>query len=104
MSIGIAALYSMEAVRYSFRVLRWLPRHERGVRTAHGLCPTCGYNLTCNVSGTCPECGANLEANVVDEQSSMLPALITEDQPWWVWCVVVAMMTLGVIVQRLFWG
>ena len=20
-------------------------------------CPTCGYDLTCNVSGTCPECG-----------------------------------------------
>lgn len=26
---------------------------------ARGLCPTCGYNLTANVSGVCPECGRN---------------------------------------------
>jgi predicted RNA-binding Zn-ribbon protein involved in translation (DUF1610 family) len=26
-----------------------------------GLCATCGYNLTGNVSGTCPECGEKIE-------------------------------------------
>jgi hypothetical protein len=29
-------------------------RHRRLKR---GLCPTCGYNLTGNITGTCPECG-----------------------------------------------
>ena len=33
------------------------------IRKARGLpqpgdCPSCGYDLTGNVSGTCPECGA----------------------------------------------
>jgi hypothetical protein len=27
-------------------------------RERRGLCPTCGYNLTANISGICPECGA----------------------------------------------
>jgi len=30
-------------------------RRRRRIRI--GACPTCGYNLTGNVSGTCPECG-----------------------------------------------
>jgi hypothetical protein len=25
-----------------------------------GVCQTCGYNLTGNVSGVCPECGTNV--------------------------------------------
>jgi hypothetical protein len=39
----------------------WLPalrrRWRRRYRLTHGLCLTCGYNLTGNVSGRCPECG-----------------------------------------------
>ena len=26
-------------------------------RRKRGLCPSCGYDLTGNVSGVCPECG-----------------------------------------------
>jgi hypothetical protein len=41
-----------------FGLSRWRLRHRR----RHGLCKSCGYNLTGNVSGRCPECGA--KANV----------------------------------------
>ncbi|HEY3243575.1 MAG TPA: hypothetical protein VGM03_09510 [Phycisphaerae bacterium] len=34
---------------------RPLRRYRRRV---HGQCPSCGYDLTGNVSGVCPECGA----------------------------------------------
>jgi hypothetical protein len=27
-------------------------------RRSRGLCPSCGYDLTGNLSGTCPECGS----------------------------------------------
>ena len=26
----------------------------------HGICPTCGYDLTGNTSGVCPECGTTI--------------------------------------------
>ena len=39
----------------------WLRRQRRlrswKSRAAKGLCPSCGYDLTGNVSGVCPECG-----------------------------------------------
>lgn len=34
--------------------LLWLLAHQRA---AVGCCPSCGYDLTGNVSGRCPECG-----------------------------------------------
>lgn len=37
--------------------IRRLRRYRGIIRTERGLCPTCGYDLTANVSGTCPECG-----------------------------------------------
>jgi len=33
----------------------WLKAHRR---RRHGVCASCGYNLTGNVSGICPECGS----------------------------------------------
>lgn len=33
---------------------------RRHRRRKHGLCVTCGYNLTGNVSGVCPECGERI--------------------------------------------
>jgi hypothetical protein len=32
-------------------------RRRRLLRRRPGLCSSCGYNLTANVSGVCPECG-----------------------------------------------
>ena len=32
--------------------------NQRNGRLRDGLCPSCGYNLTGNISGSCPECGA----------------------------------------------
>ena len=40
---------------YSGRFLYLAVRAVR--RTRRGLCASCGYDLTGNVSGTCPECG-----------------------------------------------
>ena len=36
---------------------------RRRWRRKHGLCVSCGYDLTGNVSGRCPECGETTEAN-----------------------------------------
>jgi hypothetical protein len=100
LAVGIATLYSMEAVRYCVRVFTWLPGHEKWARSTRGLCPTCGYELTGNVSGVCPECGATIGREVVDNKATIFPSLITERQPWWVWVLVAAMMTLALIVCR----
>ena len=35
-------------------------RWQREKRQKRGLCETCGYNLTGNVSGVCPECGDSI--------------------------------------------
>ena len=102
-AVGIAALYSIEAVRYCVRVLKWLPGHERWARAREGLCPNCGYDLNANVSGTCPECGEIVGEKLPNSKVSLAPSLITEKRPWWVWGVVVAMIALAVIFQRLLW-
>ena len=50
--LGILAAYPAIAfVRGPMR--RWRRRRR-------GLCSTCGYDLTGNVSGTCPECGTEV--------------------------------------------
>jgi hypothetical protein len=36
-------------------------RHRRRYRLQQGLCVTCGYDLTGNVSGICSECGTKIE-------------------------------------------
>ncbi len=40
-----------------------LPFARRRWRLKHGLCVSCGYDLTGNVSGTCPECGQAIEGH-----------------------------------------
>jgi hypothetical protein len=35
----------------------WVRRNRRLRRAHPDLCPSCGYDLTGNVSGVCPECG-----------------------------------------------
>ena len=47
--------------------LSWTARSRRSyvkrvARLAGGVCPSCGYDLTGNVSGECPECGGKLAA------------------------------------------
>ena len=99
-AVGIAALYSVEAVRYCVGVLEWLPGHERWARARKGLCAKCGYDLSGNVSGRCPECGEAVDHNSRNRQVNIAPSLITEKQPWWVWGAVVATIAMAVIVQR----
>ena len=38
---------------------RFLMHRIRGRLARAGQCPSCGYNLTGNVSGVCPECGSS---------------------------------------------
>ncbi len=38
----------------------WDRRYQRRKRRRQGLCLTCAYNLTGNVSGVCPECGTDV--------------------------------------------
>lgn len=44
----------------AFPCLLLLKRIRRAKRTRAGFCPSCGYNLTGNVTGTCSECGASI--------------------------------------------
>lgn len=39
----------------------YLPLYRRRKRRRKGLCLTCGYDLTGNVSGLCPECATEKE-------------------------------------------
>lgn len=50
--VGFAALPLIRLARYRARLA-----HRR---LAAGLCPSCGYDLTGNVSGMCPECGTKV--------------------------------------------
>lgn len=54
---GIAsALFAWPATA---ALLTWLKRRKHDA----GLCESCGYDLTGNVSGTCPECGQTLNSH-----------------------------------------
>lgn len=64
---GIAAMFgSYAAISGVLAVCTWAARAALQVRSskikrqrsAQGLCTTCGYSLTGNVSGRCPECGS----------------------------------------------
>ena len=43
------------------RGIGWFYRRRRTRRRRLGLCPSCAYNLTGNVSDVCPECGTRSE-------------------------------------------
>lgn len=43
-------------------VTAWRGPVRRWSRRMRGLCPTCGYERTGNVSGICPECGTPIAA------------------------------------------
>ncbi|MDB5299671.1 MAG: hypothetical protein JWO87_1334 [Phycisphaerales bacterium] len=61
------AMYNMRLPLWSVTVataplpIAWYVRYRRRLKRAagarHGLCRSCGYDLTSNVSGICPECG-----------------------------------------------
>jgi len=55
-AIGIILFGMVVAVPFFWR--RWHDWKLRQWRRQHGLCQSCGYDLTGNVSGVCPECGA----------------------------------------------
>jgi hypothetical protein len=57
-TIGFAALPVLCLIRGPLR---------RALRRRHGLCVSCGYNLTGNTSGVCPECGAVTEGRMQPE-------------------------------------
>ncbi|HZL37098.1 MAG TPA: hypothetical protein VFC78_17395 [Tepidisphaeraceae bacterium] len=44
-----------------FFVWHGLTGERRRFRKQSGLCPSCGYNLTGNISGICPECGTRVQ-------------------------------------------
>jgi len=48
----------------SLMFLLWGRRAAKALlrRMAAGRCPSCGYDLTGNVSGRCPECGTEVPA------------------------------------------
>ena len=51
----VAAAILAPVVVSRARARRWASR------VAKGLCPSCAYALTGNVSGVCPECGTNVQ-------------------------------------------
>ena len=42
----------------------WLAGRRAATRASHGLCPSCGYDLT-GITGPCPECGATHDPDSV---------------------------------------
>jgi hypothetical protein len=53
--------------------MSWRRRRRRRQRPRRGLCPSCGYNLSGNLSGTCPECGEPI-AKVPDDPPAVVRA------------------------------
>ena len=59
--IVLAAVNATLRLRLSRRKLLGKEEARRQVLRARGLCHTCAYDLTGNVSGRCPECGTAIE-------------------------------------------
>lgn len=60
LAIGLSAVLVLLPCFYA-RIYR---RHILEYRIRHGLCVTCRYNLTGNVSGICPECGTPIRREI----------------------------------------
>ena len=50
---ALAAGFAVAGVKFALAAKAALPAERR----KRGLCASCGYDLTANVSGVCPECG-----------------------------------------------
>jgi hypothetical protein len=59
-------------------LLRAARQYRRALARRRGLCPSCRYDLTGNVSGICPECGQD-----VARQGTLTTSLISSDRPKW---------------------
>ncbi len=56
--IGLCLLILANAALWTALIRRRFRDRRRTRRFGHGLCQSCGYNLTGVVSMRCPECGA----------------------------------------------
>jgi hypothetical protein len=68
--IQIAAHFTIPGILlfiYPLLVLKQrIRQHRRDQRRRKGLCASCGYDLTANVSGRCPECGTPVNSTIPD--------------------------------------
>ena len=64
--IGITVVTGVIALLVVLWRLRQIKSEERQQRYRDGLCMTCGYSLTGNVSGICPECGTHIVEVEID--------------------------------------
>ena len=55
--VGDVPLWYFTAIFALFPLAMWWRPFRYFQRRRRGVCPSCGYNLTGNVSGVCPECG-----------------------------------------------
>jgi hypothetical protein len=58
--IGMLALLIVGAASMAFAIYASREQHRRLSNSDPGVCVSCGYDLTGNVSGVCPECGTKL--------------------------------------------
>jgi uncharacterized membrane protein YhaH (DUF805 family) len=57
---GVAANVTLVVFYVARIVVLWRRQIDTDRRAAGGLCLTCGYSLTANISGVCPECGTTI--------------------------------------------
>ena len=59
----VAITIGLGASVMQYAILGYVMDRLSSSRERKGLCKSCGYNLTGNVSGRCPECGQGLLEN-----------------------------------------
>ena len=62
--VGIAMTSALIWGYITGRVVGAVSGRRTRLRRARELCPTCGYDLTGNVSGVCPECGGQIQKRI----------------------------------------
>jgi len=65
--VAIVPFWLVIAVFCPIAFVQWR-RTIRELRIPPGHCPTCGYDLTGNISGVCPECGGKVTAMANSEE------------------------------------